>query len=249
MGDRTKENPYTREDVLRMIKEHGGPEGLNLSKKRFVEAIDLSNLDLHGVILNDVHLFRANFNGSNLARAIMQKANLGYATFKPLKSKDISLQGIDLRNADLHDADFRGADLIGAKFQEELPHLLPAFLDRTDFRNANLFRANFKGCYLYETKFEGAYIRGADITEAYLGDADWGNYRIGEENNKEYYFAEHRYRHLKAWYKKSGYDAIAAIFHYREIEARRKGLKLLSKSWNHRIALQLSYWVFGHGEG
>jgi len=245
MGDGTKENPYTREDVIRLIKEHDGTaDGLDLSNRRFMEVIDLSDLALRGIILKDVHLFRANFNGSNLDRAIMQRANLGYATFNPLESKAASLQGIDLRGADLHDAEFRGADLTVAQLQEELPQSLSASLDGTDFRDAILTHTNFKGCRFYGTKFEGAYIRGADITEAYLGDADWGSYKIGEENKKEYYFAEHRYRHLKEWYKQSGYDDIAAEFNYREREASRKG----ARHWNDRVAGWFSWAVFGHGE-
>ena len=31
MGDGTKENPYTREDVLKKIEEHSGPEELAFS--------------------------------------------------------------------------------------------------------------------------------------------------------------------------------------------------------------------------
>jgi hypothetical protein len=263
MGDGTKENPYTREDVLRLIEENGGKaEGLDLSNQKFVEAIDLSDLDLSGIKINYVRLFRANFNGSNLDRAIMQKAYLGYATFNPLESKVASLQGVDLRWANLHDAEFREADLSAAQFQEtrfqgvihppelqdKLLELLPASLDRTDFRDANLFRANFKGCYFYGTKLEGAHIRGADITEAHLEEVDWGSYIAGEEISKEFYFAEHVYRRLKLWYRDAGMYDIAAKFYYREKEANKKSLKLFSKSWNHRIASQLSYWVFGHGE-
>ena len=264
MGDGTKENPFTREDVLKKIEENGGKaEGLDLSEKVFVEQIDLSDLDLSGIKLTNLRLFRANFNGSNLERAIMQKASLGYATFNPLDSKGASLKGVDLRWANLHDAEFRGADLTVAQFQEtpvqgvvhppelqgKLLELLPASLERTDFRGANLFRANFKGCYFYGTKLKGAFIRGADILEAHLEEADWGNYKIGEENKKDFYSAENHYRLLKVWYTQAGYHDTAAKFYYREKEASRKSLKLLSKNWYHRLALQLSYLIFGHGEG
>jgi hypothetical protein len=34
-------------------KEPGGPEGLNLSRATLIEAIDLSGLDLHGIILKE----------------------------------------------------------------------------------------------------------------------------------------------------------------------------------------------------
>ena len=250
MGDGTKENPYTREDVLRLIRENGGKaEGLDLSRQRFIEAIDLSELDLSGIKLSNVQLFRANFNSSNLDRAIMQETYLGYATFNPVKSKIASLQSIDLRGALLHNAEFREADLTGAQFQgESRPSHLAASLEDTDFRSTKLFRANFKGCYFYGTKLERSHIRGADIYEAHLEEADWGSYIAGEEISKEFYFAEHVYRRLKLWYGVAGMYDIAAKFYYREKEANRKSLKLFSKSWNHRIASQLSYWVFGHGE-
>ncbi len=259
-----KQKPLTREDVLKAIEENGGKaEGLDLSNRRFVEPIDLSDVDLSGIKLINTHLFRANFNGSNLDRAIIQKAYLGYATFNPLNSKGASLQGVDLRWANLHDAEFRGADLTAAQFQEtpvqavvhppelqgKLLELLPASLERTDFRGSNLFRANFKGCYFYGTKLEGAYIRGADILEAHLEEADWGNYIIGEENKKDFYSAVHYYRRLKTWYTTSGISDTAANFYYREKEANRKALKWCSKSsFRHRLALEIIRGTFGYGE-
>ena len=251
MGDGTKENPYTREDVLRLIEQNGGrAEGLDLSGQRFIEAIDLSGLDLSGTELSNVHLFRANFNGSNLDRTIMQKAYLGYATFNPVKSNIASLKSVDLRGSLLHNAEFGEADLTGAQFQgDSRPPHLAASLEDTDFRRANLFHANFEGCYVYGAKLEGAHIRGASIYEAHLEGVDWGSYIVGEENSKEFYFAERVYRRLKLWYRAAGMYDTSAKFYYREKEANRKSLRLLSKSWNHRIASQLSYWVFGHGEG
>ena len=49
-----EEKPLTCEDVRRLIKENGGTaKGLDLSEQTFVEAIDLSDLDLHGIILKD----------------------------------------------------------------------------------------------------------------------------------------------------------------------------------------------------
>jgi len=248
--EKEKGKPLTRKDVERKIDEHGGPQGLDLSGKEFEEGLDLSDKVLCGIILNDTRLVRANFNGSDLDGAIMQRANLQYATFNPLKLKNTSLVKVDLRGAYLKNAEFREAQLSGAQFQGTRA-IRPATLEETDFRNANLFDTNFKGCKFYKTKLEGAFIESADITigDTRLGDADWGSYVIGEEKQNKFDIAEHRYRHLKAWYTNSGYDDIAAKFRYREIEARRKKIKLFSKSWNHRVALQLSYWVFGHGEG
>ena len=259
------EKPLTREDVVKKIKENGGKaEGLDLSGKEFEEGIDLRGLELEGIVLKDARfpthfegqeLVGAKFNGSNLNRADFRNVNLQYAQFAMLNKQPTRLEGADLRGTILLNANFQGAELSCAKFgREEDEKFRPATLENTDFRNAYLFRTNFIGCYLYGTKLEGAFIRGADITiDAHLGDADWGNYKIGEEIGegvkRNLYAAEHRYRQLKAWYTRAGYEHIASKFHYREIEARRKELKLFSKNFLHRIALQLSYLVFGHGEG
>jgi uncharacterized protein YjbI with pentapeptide repeats len=256
MGDGTRENPYTREDVLRLIEENGGKaEGLDLSGKVFEERVDLSGLDLEGIILMDAQfpprfeggkLVGAKFDGANLARSELRNANMQYAQFKFLDDKPTLLRGANLRSVLLVSADFRGADLTAALFDgESRPPILAAFLDNTDFRGAHLFLAKFKGCYFYGTKLEGACIRGADIYDAHLEEVNWGNYIIGEENNKEFYFAEHVYRRLKLWYNAAGMYDIAAKFYYREREAGRKGASHL----NDRAAGWLSWAVFGHGEG
>ncbi|MFC1992910.1 pentapeptide repeat-containing protein [Chloroflexota bacterium] len=260
-----EEEPLTRGDVLRLIKGNGGKaEGLNLSGKVFEEAVDLSDLDLHGIILKDARfpthfegaqLLGATFNGSDLFGADLRSINLQYAQFTMLNNQPTCLATADLRGSLLLNTNFQGADLTDAKFGDvaEEGGYPAAQLDYTDFRGANLFRANFKDCYFYGTKLEGAYIRGADITtDTHLGDADWGNYKIGEEigekEKRDFYNAEHRYRHLKMWYTESGYYDIAAKLYYREKEANRKQLKLHSKHWNDRLAAEFMRALFGYGE-
>lgn len=258
MGDGTKENPYTRTDVLRQIKKHGGSEELDLSGKVFEDGINLSGLYLHGIIMNKSILHGANFNGSNLSEAKLRGAHLQRTKFNKYTDKNFTnLTNADLSGADLCDAELIGAFLNNTNFRNA--NLMKANLSIegrrepdlhfTDFRGANLFFANLKGRTFNFTKLEGAYINWADILDSALGDADWGNYVIGDEKKNNFYAAKHRYRHLKNWYTNHGYQDIAAKFYYREKEADRKGFKLFSKSWNHRIALQFSYWVFGHGEG
>ena len=249
MGDGTKENPFTREGVLKKIEENGGKaEGLKLSNCKFVDVIDLSNLDLSRIELKKAHLFRANFNGSNLDGASMQRADLQYATFNPFESKIASLQAVDFRGARLGNAEFKGADLTVAIFRGELGYLSPAHLDNTDFRGANLFLANFGGCHFYGTKLEGAYIRGADIYEAHLEEVDWGKYIIGEERKKEeLYFAERVYRRLKLWYTNVGMYDMAGEFFFREMTVKRKALKWWPNPLNRAISKLISM-LCGYGE-
>jgi hypothetical protein len=256
MGDGTKENPYTHKDVLKLIEERGGTaNGLNLSEKSFEAGIDLSGLELEGIILEKARFptrfegqepVSVKFNGSNLNRADLRGINLEYAQFSMLNDQPTCLEGADLRGTILLNANFQGAKLSAATFGlADDKEYSPATLENTDFRNATLFLTNFTGCYFYGTKLEGAYTRGADILKAHLEEAKWGNYKSGDENKKDYYSAEHRYRELKVWYKQSGYDDIAAKFYYREREAGRKG----AKRRRDHVSGWFTWAFFGHGEG
>lgn len=269
MGDGTKENPFTREDVQKKIEEHNGTARyLDLSDKTFEEGIDLSELDLEGIVLRDARfpthfegqkLVGAKFNGSNLNRADFRNINLQYAQFGMLNKQPTRLEGADLRSTILLNANFQCADLSCAKFGKvENENFRPATLENTDFRKANLFLANFIGCYFYGTKLEGAYIRGADIYDAHLEEADWGSYVAGEEKKGEFYFAEYVYRRLKMWYTRTGLYDIAGEFFYREMEVKRTGLSWLKpkkKRWlrwgplrGERVRLNVYRWLYGYGE-
>lgn len=107
MGDGTKENPYTREDVLRLIGENGGKaEGLNLSHKIFVEAIDLNKFHLKGIHLSGAHLKRAHLMDADLTGAILYGAHL----------KGAGLTEANLELADFQDAVLDSVFLIDAVF-------------------------------------------------------------------------------------------------------------------------------------
>ena len=253
MGDGTKENPFTRQDVLGKIAENGGTaRGLDLSGRVFEEGIDLSGQVLCGIVLSDALLVRANFNGADLDGAVMQRANLEHATFNPLLKKETSLVKTDLRGAYLKFAEFQEADLSGAQLQKDPEKSICANLEGTDFRGANLSFSNLEECFLYRTKLQGAYLEGTSITEARLGDTIWGNYKIGEEvgepEKRDYENAEHRYRQLKMKYANGGYYDVAAKFYYREKEANRKSIRFLSEHWNDRLAAEFMRALFGYGE-
>ncbi len=157
MGDGTKENPYTREDVLEAIKKNGGDaQGLSFSGKRFVEGIDLRSLDLKCVdfckaifSLNKEHPpVSVYFNGSNLTSAKFREMNLEYAQFGMLNDTLTCLTDSDFRNTQLLNASFQGADLSLAVFgRTDDMNFGAASLDNTDFRYSTLFRTNFKDCF------------------------------------------------------------------------------------------------------
>ena len=222
MGDGTRENPYTREDVLRLIEENGGQaEGLDLSEKQFQKGIDLHILDLKGIVLEDAHLEGAILRGAHLEGANLMVAHL----------KCASLLGAHLKGAKLLRAHLEGADL-----------------RRAHLEGANLGLAHLKGADLDDAHLEGAYLAGLELAhDTKLQNVHWGNYILMEETDRHFDKAVDSYRRLKQWYTNEGIYDVAGEFFFREMEAKRKSL-----SWTpqpqHRFWLSIHAFVSGYGE-
>lgn len=223
MGDGTKENPYTREDVLRLIEEHGGTaKGLDLSGKRFEEGIDLHGLDLREIVLKEARLIRAHLEATNLMDAHLEGANLSQSHLEEANLQHVHLERVELAEAHLErallcGANLEGTDLIGAHL--EGADLSIAQLEGVDFGNARL-----QGAFLWGAKFS---------SDTDFGNVDWGNYILGdekqqrekEEEREEFttlWEVDNVYRRLKLWYTSAGMYDIAGEFYYREMEAKRK---------------------------
>jgi len=166
---------YTREEILRLIEENGGPQGLDLSNK------DLSGLDLSaeaisaelrkaleldatpvwfsettgGISLQDAWLGGTNFEGSNLGRADLRKARLESA----------NLQGVNLLGANLQEVSLRSAKLEAANLQF-------VELQRALLEHANLPKAKLKGADLQEARLGYANLQEASPWYANLQGAD-----------------------------------------------------------------------------
>jgi len=197
MGDGTKENPFTREDVLRLIEENGGTaEGLDLSGKEFEESIDLSKLKLEGIILN---------------RAI-------FPTKIQASAPILEQKGANFKEANLYEAQIQSAHLWFAQLQD-------ALLAEANLKDADLSFANIEGTVLTRTYLQGVDLHGCKFSDGTkLGRANWGNYILGEEKKWQFSLAENTYRYLKLWYTSAGIYDISGEFFYREMTARRKAL-------------------------
>ena len=193
MGDGTEENPYTREDVLRLIEENGGTaEGLDLSWRTFEEFIDLSELDLQGLILKKSNLSAFLAGGAGSYGADMDKRGL--------------IGPAHIERTDLRFANLEGANLLCAHLEEA--NLSLANLQGTDLRGAYLNGVTLYGAkFSADTKFEGV---------------NWGNYILGEERNREWDRAMDTYCRLKMWHTNAGMYDIASEFFYREMTTKRK---------------------------
>jgi len=195
MGDGTKESPYTREDVLKLIKENSGTAiVLDLSGKVFEEGIDLSKLNLDGIILRNAWLVGVKLKGSRLVASHLERAFL----------VDAHLEGAILGGAYLEGAWLIRTHLEGA-------NLYGAYLEGADLSNAHL-----EGVRL-------GYVRFSSDTR--IDNSDWGSYIIGEEKNGAFVLASDTYRRLKMWYTEHGIYDVAGEFFYREMEVKRKALK------------------------
>jgi hypothetical protein len=227
MGDGTQENPYTREDVLRLLKEAEEPDLVpDLSEKVFEEGIDLRGLDLRGI----------DFSGSRLANAHLEGAKLSSAHFK----------GADLSRAHLEGADLTFTHFEGANL--DLANLKEAWLAWASLDVAKLTGASLRQAWLDRTSFIGAYLLGVEFSpDTKWGNIDWGNYILGEEADGFFGLAEDVYRNLKIWHTQHGLYDIAGKFFYRETEARRK-----AQSWKKKPLQKLWSWVLrilcGYGE-
>jgi hypothetical protein len=234
MGRGTEKSPYTRKDVLRLIKANGNTaEGLDLSGKYFKEGIDLQELGLYGIILNKAVLQHANLEraklhfadleGANLYRANLIEAILVGTNLKRAQLDDALLMRANLHHANLDKTSLRRANLSWADFDSTI---LGA-----DFREATLWRAN-----LLDAEFP---------RDAHLEEVGWGDYILQEEEDGFFESAKETYHRLKIWYTEHGVPDIAAQFYYREKEMERKS----ASRRRDRMKMWFSWAFFGHGEG
>ena len=226
----------TREDVLRLIEEHGGPEGLDL-RQADLENADLSALDLHAADLRN-----ATLDGANLRKTNLEGADLSQADFR-----EADLWQANLQRVNLYEADLRGAELSGAKLQE-------SYLLQTDLRGAELDRVDLERAELVQTDLRGAYLAGARLRGMILEGVNWGDYVLGDEIDGRLWWAALGYTALKQWHTEAGMYGIAGEFHYREMEARRKLAwrgdpdSEQARRLPNALGLYLSRWLYGHGE-
>lgn len=110
-----KEKPLTRDDVLRLIEQNGGTaEGLDLSGETFADGIDLSDLDLSGIILRHAVFVRA-----HLERTVLFVADLEGARIMDTHLEDAVLIRADLDRTFLYEAYLEGVHLHGARFSSD----------------------------------------------------------------------------------------------------------------------------------
>ncbi len=191
---------YTREEILKLIEENGGSEGLDLSDK------DLSGIDLSSEAIEaeldkaregapgeipvwysewagGITLGYANLQGANLWHTNLQGAHLLGANLQGATLRGANLQGVNLTVANLQEA-----DLVGANLQE-------ADLLGANLQGASLGDANLQEARLFDANLQGADLMGAALQGARLGFANLQGADLGFANLQGAFFLRVRLEH------------------------------------------------------
>ncbi len=147
---------YTTQEILKLIEENGGPEGLDLSGK------DLSGIDLGREVIK-----------AELGKALKSAPPGETPAWYSESTAGVNLEGASLQWAELKKACLKGANLQGASLVE------------ADLQEANLVDANLQGANLFEANLQGAYLGHADLQGASLVDANLHGASLGNANLQE----------------------------------------------------------------
>jgi uncharacterized protein YjbI with pentapeptide repeats len=194
MGSGTGARKLTRHELLKLIEENGGPQGLDLSGR------DLSGLKLGGDAIRAemrasgiseshdapgwVYIYRGEPAGINLQEVVLDGANLQGAI----------LLGANLQRAQLEDANLQGAILALANLQE-------AKLWDANLRGAILPGANLQGAHLYNCNLQGAILVLANLQEALVNSANLQGAHLDHASLREVDFTSVHALEETRWYR------------------------------------------------
>jgi uncharacterized protein YjbI with pentapeptide repeats len=259
-------NEYAREEILKLIEENGGPEGLDLSGK------DLPGIKLSREKIVE-ELEKARERAPDETPVWYSKltggVNLAGANLQGTKLTDAKLQGAHLINAKLQGAYLGGANLQGARLDGAVLHR--ANLECADLREANLAGASLRGvvlkyCHLENVDLYGVKsLNGAYFYNVFLDKTRMRRLQIGEQIGEDlkgrHDEAKEAYLALKNNFAEIGHHNDAA-WAYRK-ERRMEKLTALQKAklawqvrdWKRAIRRyakvasdQLEEWVCDYGE-
>lgn len=160
------------------------------SKGTVGEILDLSGVNLKGVVLSKIDLVGANFSKANLIEADFTGSDLTGSNFAGANLTAAHLVGTELIGADFSDANLSGADVSGAFLANarlikailigtnltgaymSLVNLTEATLMESNLQNANLSMANLTMAHLYRANLSKVDLFGAELCDANLARVD-----------------------------------------------------------------------------
>jgi uncharacterized protein YjbI with pentapeptide repeats len=122
-------------------------------------SIDLSYLDLSGMIAHKMIFYYQNVDKSDLSFGSYQHSRFGRSSFMGANCEYSDFSGCSFKLAVFSGSKMMGADLSDCEMQNAF--FFNVDLSGSDLRNSNLYRCNFAGSDL--TNFD---LRGANLDEA-----------------------------------------------------------------------------------
>jgi uncharacterized protein YjbI with pentapeptide repeats len=144
---------------------------------RRLNKMGITEIDLHGVFLQNADLTGTDLTKANLEKANLAGADLRTANLTSANLTEANLTGANLANANLTDANLTDANLTNANLAMTLlPHakLFFADLQQACLFSANLTDAALNGADLRRANLQGARLGSANLTKADLRDAALG---------------------------------------------------------------------------
>ena len=228
----------SREDVLRLIEEHGGPENLDLSYADLREA-DLWDANLQKAFLVRANLQGAVLTGCNLQRtelwhADLQGADLWNANLQKARAWSANLQEADLRHADLQGADLRRADLRRAR------------LAYAALRDSNLEGVNW-GDYVLGEEMRGHLAEAASAYRALKQHhAELGMYDVAGE----FHYREMEARRKLAWQERRVLSYAPTMYTLRFLYGYgERPVRVIAWAAAVIFGFALGHWLFGTVSG
>jgi uncharacterized protein YjbI with pentapeptide repeats len=152
-----------RDELLRLIEERGGPEGLDLRGAVFVGEGSSDNPLDNGIDLSPEALAPL-VDAYSHANGGSNPPWLGNGGV--IRLRGAQLRGANLTNAQLQGADFTNAELQGAALSDA--GLQAGALSDAQLQGARLWNAQLRGAYLTGAQLQWADLSGAELQAAHI---------------------------------------------------------------------------------
>ena len=146
-------------------------KGWIYDEKSLLRGMDLSDVNLHDVVMPYANLTWVNFTRTNLSNATIVRANLQHAILREANLSGAKLSGaklqeafmdfVILKGAFLEQAEMQGNNLLLSKLQDA--DLRGACLEETKMWATNLEGVNMRAANLKRADLRGAYLTGATM--------------------------------------------------------------------------------------
>jgi uncharacterized protein YjbI with pentapeptide repeats len=153
---------------------------------RFIQS-DLRQVDMRGVVIEQVQFRGAKLDGADMSQAILKEGNFIRARMDHMKLRATELTDANFYGAAGKNVLFEGALLARANFKETSflevyfedavafdTNFEKAQLQGANFMSADLRNANFRGANLTAANFRSANLEGANFKDAILDGANFG---------------------------------------------------------------------------